>query len=99
MPIFVNEAHKRRWLKSLRKTWAKKKANGNGHAKRDVLVDMPTLGKQSNGNGHAATHQGAGANGSPFAATLNVLRVQRVRAEDRVTQIDRAIQALEAVKQ
>jgi hypothetical protein len=91
MPNFVSEEHRRRWLSAMRKTWAKKSQ------KKDVLASGAKLGHIPKLGDASAMMVAEKANGH-FDGALKFLRQQRVRAEDRITQLDKAIGALELLR-
>ena len=96
MPNFVNAEHRRKWIASVRRA-----KRANAEKKRDVLatgaelgrkIPIPVLGEQPADRGLKSLN-------GQYDAVLNALRVERVRANDRVTELDRAIDSLAAIKQ
>lgn len=91
MPRFVNETHRRRWIASQKRSWARR---------RDTLKSGGELGKRDEFVRAKETyeHKHAKALNGNLDSVLQALRAERVKANDRVTQLDRAIDALNVVK-
>lgn len=100
MPAFVNEEHRRKWTAAIRRSWAKRRSHVGPEfskakdrylrrATKDALESGADLGRRVPDKPHL--------NGE-FDAVMSYLRVERVRANDRITQLDNAINALGTVK-
>lgn len=82
MPKFVSEQHRKNWIASIRKAKAKR---------RDMLTAGANLGRKEVPLPHKQLNGGV-------ASALAELRGERVRATDRVSRIEAAISAIEALK-